>query len=207
MSILVGIAIIVDLQVRPLIKTVAAEEAKIISTQAINHTVFDELTKQDSDYSNLVHIERGDDGKVLAITSDIQKMNKLKAAISMAIQDKISNNNIACSSVPLGTLINTDIFSGRGPRVPLKISLSGAVITNFKSNFTSAGINQTKHMIYLNVQTKIYVFIPGYPSYTCVNTDVLIAETVIVGAVPEVFANMDKPSDTSAVTGLAQLGK
>ena len=207
MSILVGIAIIVDLQVRPLIKTVAAEEAKIISTQAINHTVFDELTKQDSDYSNLVHIERGDDGKVLAITSDIQKMNKLKATISMAIQDRISNNNIACSSVPLGTLINTDIFSGRGPRVPLKISLSGAVITNFKSNFTSAGINQTKHMIYLNVQTKIYVFIPGYPSYTCVNTDVLIAETVIVGAVPEVFATMDKPSDTSAATGLAQLGK
>lgn len=74
--------------------------------------------------------------------------------------------------------------------MPLRLTLSGNVNADFKSSFESAGINQTKHQIYLNIHTSVYSFLPGFNTTTDVETNVPVAETIIVGAVPQVVANL-----------------
>lgn len=197
------IAIIIDCQLRPLIKTVSATQANIVSTNAINEAVLEQLNKESITYDDLVTTQKDSDGRILAITTNMQKINLLKSNIALAVQSKLRENRIRRVGIPIGTLTNTDILNGKGPNIPLDITLSGAVIADFKSDFTTAGINQTKHQIYLNIKTKVSAIIPGYPTRTAIDTNVMIAETIIVGEVPNVFANMDS-SRTSALADLSQ---
>lgn len=184
---IIGITLISDFQLRPIIKTVSANKAQVISTNAINEAVIEEMSKEGTDYYSLVCMERAQDGKILAVTTNTRCINQLKARISIAIQEKLSQVGIRQINVPVGTLIGIELFNGRGPSVPLKISLSGGVSTEFTSSFSQAGINQTKHQIYLNVHTRISALVPGYPVTTDVSTNMSIAETIIVGEVPHVF--------------------
>jgi sporulation protein YunB len=97
--------------------------------------------------------------------------------------------------IPLGAIVGIELFSGAGPIIPVKIFVTGNVETEFESEFSEAGINQTKHLIYINTSVNISAVIPGYPSHTNVKTNVTIAETIIVGEVPRVYATS---SDSSA---------
>lgn len=176
-----------DCQLRPIIKSVAIAQAQVISTDIINNAIIDELSQQEIKYSDLISIERDSTGKITALNTNIRKVNLLKAIISDKVQDKISSIGVKKVNIPLGTLTGTEIFTGRGPSIRLKISLSGSILTEIKSNFSSAGINQTRHQIYISVSTKVFALIPGYPVTTAVKTNIAVAETVIVGDVPHVI--------------------
>lgn len=183
--------LIFNSQIRPVIASVTANEAKIKSVNTINNAVLSELNKDNISYDDLITIERGSDGNVQAITTNMVKMNELKAKIISDIQDKLNNDTYSTVWVPIGTLVGGDFFHGKGPKIALKASLSGNVNAEFNSTLASAGINQTKHQIYLDVGASIYSFLPGFDTTTEVKTNVLVAETVIVGSVPQVVANWD----------------
>lgn len=176
-----------DHQMRPLITAAAKSRAQIISANAINESVLDEITKLDINYSNVVSLDHNKEDKIIAINTDIKKVNILKTSVTLAVQNKMSSMEKKDLNIPFGTLTGTEIFNGRGPNVPLKLTLSGSVLTNFRSNFESSGINQTKHQLYLDVSTSVFAMIPGYPVTTAIDTSVLIAETIIVGDVPTFF--------------------
>lgn len=198
------ILIATDLRLRPLIKTVACNRAQIISTNAINEAVLQELSLNEGDYSNLVHIERADSGQVLAVSTDVKKMNLLKSRVTIAIQEKLSGIEVKQTGIPLGTLIGGEIFIGRGPVIPMKISISGSVFTEFTSNFSEAGINQTRHQIYLNIHTRISALVPGYPSATDVYTNMSVSETIIVGKVPKVYSNTPQYRHTNNIENVSE---
>ena len=84
---------------------------------------------------------------------------------------------------------------GRGPLIPLKITLAGTVITELQSQFLSAGINQTKHELTLSVKARIFIRMPGYYTTAEITTNFLVAETVIVGEVPDAFTNVVTPNN------------
>lgn len=174
-------------QIKPVMESETVNEAKIKSVGIINGVVLNEIDKNDATYENLVHIDRNADGRVLSITSDILKMNRLKAKIISDVQKDLSGNSDV--DIPMGTLIGSNLFHGYGPCLRLKLTLAGNVKADFKSTFESAGINQTRHQIFLNVGASVYSFLPGVDTTTDVNTNVLVAETVIVGEVPEVLVN------------------
>ena len=182
------IAVLLDRQMRPLIKSVVFSQAQTVSTNVINQVVADELSRLDIDYSDIVDIQKDDDGKILAVSTDMKKVNSLKSLMTLSIQDKISTMDMQKTKIPLGTFTGTEILNGRGPKIPIDVTMSGSVIMDFKSEFVSAGINQTKHRLYLDVSSEVLAFIPGYPVNTVVKTRILIAETIIVGEVPAVFA-------------------
>lgn len=182
------IAVLLDRQMRPLIKSVVFSQAQTVSTNVINQVVADELSRLDIDYSDIVDIQKDDDGKILAVSTDMKKVNSLKSLMTLSIQEKISTMDMQKTKIPLGTFTGTEIFNGRGPKIPIDVTMSGSVIMDFKSEFVSAGINQTKHRLYLDVSSEVLAFIPGYPVNTVVKTSILIAETIIVGEVPAVFA-------------------
>lgn len=110
--------------------------------------------------------------------------------MTTSIQKKISCMPKKDLSIPIGTLTGTEILNGKGPNISLKVSLSGSVLTNFRSIFESAGINQTKHQIYLDIRTEIFALIPGFPATTDVSTSILIAESIFMGDVPTTFAKL-----------------
>lgn len=182
------IAVLLDRQMRPLIKSVVFSQAQTVSTNVINQVVADELSRLDIDYSDIVDIQKDDDGKILAVSTDMKKVNSLKSLMTLSIQDKISTMDMQKTKIPLGTFTGTEIFNGRGPKIPIDVTMSGSVIMDFKSEFVSAGINQTKHRLYLDVSSEVLAFIPGYPVNTVVKTSILISETIIVGEVPAIFA-------------------
>ena len=182
------IAVLLDRQMRPLIKSVVFSQAQTVSTNVINQVVADELSRLDIDYSDIIDIQKDADGKILAVSTDMKKVNSLKSLMTLSIQDKISAMEVQKTKIPLGTFTGTEILNGRGPKIPIDVSMSGSVIMDFKSEFVSAGINQTKHKLYLEVNSEVLAFIPGYPVNTVVKTSILLAETIIVGEVPAVFA-------------------
>ena len=181
--------IIIDMQLRPLIKSVASTTACTVSTDVINRVVSEELMNENVEYKDIVNIERAADGKILAINTNAKLANLLKSNISAKVQREISELETRKVLIPLGTLTGTEILNGRGPNIPLKITMSGNIVTELKSNFFSAGINQTNHQIFLNVSTKIFALIPGYPVNTAIETNVLVTETVIVGEIPRYYSD------------------
>lgn len=182
------IAVLLDIQMRPLVKSVVFSQAQTVSINVINQVVIDELSRLDIDYSDIIDIQKDNDGKVLAVSTDMKKANSLKSLLTVAIQEKISTVNMPKAKVPLGTFTGTEILNGVGPEISLSISVAGSIIMDFKSEFVSAGINQTKHRLYLDVSSEVLAFIPGYPVNTVVKTSILISETIIVGEVPAIFA-------------------
>lgn len=182
------LAVLFDRQMRPLVKSVVFNQAQTVSTKVINQVVADELSRLDIDYSDIVDIQKDDDGKILAISTDMKKVNSLKSFMTMSIQEKLNSMDIPKVKIPVGTFTGTEILNGRGPKISIDVSTSGCVDVDFKSEFVSAGINQTKHRLYLNVSTEVFALIPGYPVATVVSTSILIAETIIVGEVPALFA-------------------
>lgn len=204
LSLFIFLLIIADKQIRPLVKSVAENQAKIVATNLINEEILRELSEKSSYYSEFVFLKTDNNGKLLAINTDSQKVNILKSSISSNIQKKMPSTTPIKAAVPLGTLTGVELFMGRGPTINMKMSVPGCVLTDIKSEFVQAGINQTKHRIYIYVETQVYALIPGFPVATTVSTTVLISETVIVGDIPNVYADMNS-SNTSALSGLSQV--
>lgn len=189
--IMVGLLILFDIQMHPLVKTVSQTAAKRVSIEAINSAVVETLSDEADVYGELVHISKDSSGIVTSIQTDSMEMNRMKSELSIAIEKKLSASDVREFGIPIGTIIGGDLLSGRGPRVNIKIDLAGNVFTQFNSVFESAGINQTHHKIMLNVKCDVYIVMPGFTTSTIIDTDFCIAETVIVGKVPDAFTNID----------------
>lgn len=203
--VLIGILFFVDCQLRPLVHAMVINQAKVISNNIINQVVLQEMEQEGVQYDDLVCIERGTDGQILAIGANAVKINELKAAVSLHSQEKIGDMIEKTIQIPIGTIIDSEFTRGRGPKIPLHLSLSGNIQTEFVSQFESAGINQTRHQIYLIVHSNLFGVIPGYyQASTETVTSVMIAETIIVGEVPEVYAGLQAENATD-IADLAQL--
>ena len=189
--VLIIAVLIIDSRLRPIITGVGANQAQVIATLAINEAVTQELAKATEDYGQLVSLEKGGDGKVIAISSDIHKMNALKASVSTAIQRKMTEYDSRTVGIPLGNLIGTDFLTGRGPKIPIKLQIIGSIRTNIVSEFDSCGVNQTRHRIMLEIEAEIYVMIPGYNTTTSAKSGFCIAETIIVGDVPDTYTDIN----------------
>lgn len=190
LAVLLLAVVLIDGQIRPLMKTLTASQARQISTMVINDAITQAIEEENGS-AELVQVETTSDGKVNAVKTDIAKINKLKANATTKILEKFGEMNLREITIPIGTLLGNDFTRGRGPKIPLLVELKGNVNTEMVSDLSGAGINQTMHKIMLKVKTSVYAVIPGYNATTDVETEFCIAETVIVGEVPDSFVNLD----------------
>ena len=159
--VLLGMSLFLHFKFRPVIKAISVSKAKVISTEAVNEAILQELSENKEAYNQIVKLEKLENGELTAILSDMEKVNKLKSRVGMIIQNKFLSLKDRKISVALGTLSGIEMFNGLGPSVPMKISVSGNVSTDFKTSFSGAGINQTIYQIYLYIRTRICVMVPG----------------------------------------------
>ncbi len=181
-----------DQQLMPLIKRYAAMVAERNATLYINEAVTDLLASQTDWYGQLMTVTEDVDGNVKSMSADIAKINLLKSQITQEIVSRTASVEFQQLAIPLGTVIGGSFFTGRGPRLPIRVSTSGSVLSTLYSEFGDAGINQTNHQIYLNITVRFFVAIPSlYYSTVDVSSVFLIAESVLVGDVPDSYTSVN----------------
>ena len=185
-----AVAIYMDSMIRPVVKEMAESKASIILTRVVNEVVYDCLAQEEIDYTDIVMLDKDANGDVVAIHSNILKINQLKASITTAIQEELIEHDESYISIPLGNLTGIDFLSGHGPKIKLKFQMSAATNAEISSSLTDAAINQSRHRMMLDVSTDVYIMIPAYNTSTNVSTSYCIAETVIVGDAPSSYAEM-----------------
>lgn len=188
LAILIGITVGMNCKFTPVAQSVATGKAKYIMSDFINSSVVEDMENSGDIYSQITKVERNEKNEISAIYTDMKKINFLKSHIASLIQDKIANFKEKTFWISLGTLSGFEILNGKGPKVPMKISIAGNVFTNFNNKFSNAGINQTIHQIYVNIHTKICITIPGSTCTSESDDEILVSETVIVGKVPRVYS-------------------
>ncbi|MGE5328031.1 MAG: sporulation protein YunB [Deltaproteobacteria bacterium] len=177
-------------QILPTVIALAESKAKAMVTQIITEVVNKQLAEVD--YSDLVYVQKDSQSKVTALQTNIVKMNMLSAQLSFAIQERMEKLEEVYVKVPLWNIFGNTFFSNRGPDVSIKVIPYGNIDADFRTEFVSAGINQTRHKIYMEIKSRLIVVVPLVKKGTEIITRIPVAETVIVGEVPESFVNFNK---------------
>lgn len=181
--------------ITPTVKIACESRAKAIGVQVTEETV-NEFIKN-VEYETLMHITYNDQGKIIAINANIIELNKLSSEISYKIQEKLNNLDKVSVEIPVGGMLGLNIFAGYGPDIKMKLVPMGNIETKFETEFASEGINQTKHTIYMNIQSTITVVAPFIGSSVKCNSTVTVAETIIVGDIPETYYNVEDLGDAA----------
>lgn len=185
-----GILLLADIRIRPIIEQTATYQSKILATRIINDAVFSQLEDEALDYENLVTVTYNYDNTISSIETNMVNINRIKAKITKKVNDELSCIDEHDLSISLGTISGFEMFYNQGPLIPIKVQPEGYVEATLISSFESAGINQTLHRIIVEIKTDISAIIPGYTSSAEVETQFVLAETVIVGNVPSTYTHV-----------------
>ena len=179
--------LLTDAKLRPSVYELAAIEAKSVAAKTIHTAVEKTLAKSSVSYSDIVSITRNNSGEITGITTDIVKMNLFKSQITNAVDGEFVSMGHTKVSVSLGSATGIIFLSGCAPYVNVKIGMLSSTQSDFENVFESAGINQTQHSVMLNLSTRVVLTMSGRRITTNVNTSFCVAQTVIVGSVPNVM--------------------
>ena len=174
-------------QMQPLIARVAVTRVSNQVNRIISAAVSDAVSKGEVEYERLISFQTDNSGRITAISSNMAEFNRLQCLIDEEILARLSEVSTSTISIPVGTLSGVALLSGRGPSLDVKMQSVGSSVSRFENEFTSAGINQTKHRVVLYVDVGVSVLLPGFRTATQVSGAYVVAETVIVGSVPESY--------------------
>ncbi|MCL2084873.1 MAG: sporulation protein YunB, partial [Oscillospiraceae bacterium] len=184
--------LVIQSRMRPQVEQVAGAYIRNLASQAVNRAVTDIITDMGVSYDDLIRFEKDNLGRVTALRTDIVTANRVKAGIHTQALENIGALAASDIRIPLGTLLSGDLVVGRGPKIPIRLVPIGSVDVAFTNEFGAAGINQALHRIMINISTNISVMLPGSYTDQEVLVEVCVAETVIVGAVPDAYATLDR---------------
>jgi len=170
----------------PCLNAICEYRTKSIITDTVSKAI-DEVFAGNATYEDFVIVNRDKSGRINSIETNVTKLNKLSARVSSSICSRLSLLERQKVSIPFGALLGNSVFSGMGPDLNIVIRPEGNIETSIKSEFHTAGINQTRHVIYLQVHAQASVVTPLTRRKTEIVSSIPVAETVIVGTVPEVY--------------------
>lgn len=179
----------VETSIKPTLVSICEVKAKVIATQIINDTVREELNKNALKEQILIPTY-DKEGKVNMIRTDAMVMNTISSNIAKNVQQKIVNLENQSFTIPFFTALGSQLLANKGPGLKFTILHQGSVLVDFVTEFAESGINQTRYKIYITVDVDIRIISPVTTSSTTVGNNVLIAEIVIVGDVPDSYMNL-----------------
>ncbi len=190
--ILIGVAVLMYTSVRPNIIRICRYTTEAVITDLVLTTINEELdtAEEQIEYSDLVEVSYSETGRVTSVKSNTPLINRLKTDLVTVINETLKENRTDTTYLSLGTLIGIPFLQGSGPAVEMRSEPKGYANAVFVSEFTDAGINQTRHRIVMKTTVTAVSFIPLYTVETNVSTDFLIAETIIVGEIPESYTHV-----------------
>lgn len=169
------------------IRELAETQIRNSTSDLINDAIDRQIESGNIRYDRIVYFEKDLEGRITALKTNMTEVNRLKTDILNLINDEILALDTTDISIPLGSLIFPELFSGRGPGIPIQILSIRNSDGSFKSHFSEAGINQTLQQLTMEVSVDVSVLVLGKTESFTVSSQVVVAETIIVGQVPNTF--------------------
>ncbi|MBC5717226.1 sporulation protein YunB [Flintibacter faecis] len=171
---------------RPVLAAAARYQVRSQVTAAVEQWAARDLQERGVDYSDFVTITRNEAGEITALSADMARLNLLRAELSAHLLERLEDSQLELT-VPVGSLLPLEPTWARGPELHLRALALGTASAEFESEFTSAGINQTRHRLWLELSVPVTVLLPGGGEELTVDSRLCVAETVIVGQVPQTW--------------------
>ena len=194
MLVLAAAFLLIDRNFRPLVFSLAEARSAAMATRALNGALTEAL-EDGVEYDDLMNVRMDDSGQVSLLSANTMLMNALADRAGDAALRKLETVSAQKVYVPLGAALGLTLFAGSGPRIPISIVPGGTVQTDFETEFEACGINQTRHKVYLQLSASIRIVIPTGAKTTNVSANMLVAESIIIGKVPESFVGYNLNPD------------
>lgn len=175
-----------DVRLRPTLKGMAEARARVVATNSINRAIREQVVAN-IHYEDLIFVKVDNRGRVVLMQPNTGEINRLASDATITVQELLKQISREKISIPLGQLFGAQLLAGLGPDIPIRIVPVGTVESRVFDLFEEAGINQTRHKIYLEVKTKVRVLVPLLLSNVEVRVEVPLTEAVIMGEVPQVY--------------------
>lgn len=188
--ILLGTFIGLDLGIRPMVRASAASQTQIAVNRMIQRAVLEVLEEDGLRYQSFVSLQQNQNGETTALTTDTVLINRLQGELLEKILQTLQETRQITLQLPLGSLTGSQFLAGRGPLVTLRLRPVGIVKTKIVNQFDEAGINQTRHRIQLQVTVDMLSLLPGYRISSQAQSNIILAETIIVGLVPDAYTEV-----------------
>ncbi len=169
---------------------IAVSDASDVVSAEVNRVIASVMTQDNYAGEHFVHFEKNEDGVITAVSADMGRINALSADILEKVVGNSDHRTLRVI-IPAGNLSGISLLMGRGPGVPVEILMLTSSRVGFDNSIVTAGINQTKHQILLTVTVDIDVLVPWGTESAQVKTQVLIADTIVVGQVPETYVSYE----------------
>lgn len=173
----------------PIFISSCKSKANSMATNIVNEEV-QKVVKQYT-YNDLVNIEKDENGKILLVQGKVDKINELVSQVTKNIQQSIDSSDTGVVYINLGKVTGMSFLSYVGPTFKIELERAGRIETKLESHFVSKGINQTIHKINLNLKCKISILTPLESIAETIEETMIVAETVIVGEVPDNYYYYD----------------
>lgn len=185
----VSLLLTISLLLRNQMTDYAVSAARDTAVSTINDVVKRAIAEEDYTYSDIVMLEKDNSGAVTAITANTATINSLAADILSNVISQLQSTIIVVR-IPIGSLTGNSLLMGRGPTIPINVVMLTSSYAGYHSELSSAGINQTRHQIILELEVQVSLLLPWRTVNTTVYSEVLMAETIIVGDVPQSYFNV-----------------
>lgn len=171
----------------PVIRSLAETQVKNTASDLINDAIAEQIAAGNIRYDRIVYFEKDLNGRITALKTNIGEINRLKTDVLNIINDEILTSDESGLGIALGSLFLPEFLSGKGPKLPVKILVIRNSEADFYSDFSEAGINQTLHKLNMEVFLDVTVLVLGSTTEFTISSHMVVAETVIVGDVPETY--------------------
>ena len=184
--ILLVLLILTERNIKPMVFALAEARSAAMASQVLNLALADALG-DGIGYDDLMNVRMDQKGQVALLSANTIRMNQLANRAGQAALRRLEAMSSARVTVPLGAALGLTMLAGSGPGIPVSVVPVGSVRTEFATEFEACGINQTRHKVYLQLTASIRIVIPTGAKTTQVSANMLVAESIIVGGVPEGF--------------------
>lgn len=174
--------------------SMAYANAQALTVNVLNQAVQEVLAAGVS-YDDMMIVQKDDSGRVSLLQANTTLMNSLASETALHAQAALASLENQFVSIPLGAALGMTILAGTGPRIRVQILPVGAVSAQFSTEFQSAGINQTRHKILLTLDATVRLVIPNGVEEVAVSSQMAVAESIIVGLVPDSFVDVNNDSE------------
>lgn len=181
----VVILLLFRVRYRDAIRLLAETQVRNSTSDLINDAIDRQIENGNIQYDRIVYFEKDLDGRITALKTNMSEVNRLKTDILNLINDDILALDTSDIGIPIGSLILPEVLSGRGPEIPVNILSIRNSDASFTSHFTEAGINQTLQQLIMAVSVDVTILALGETNSFTVSSEVVVAETIIVGQVPD----------------------
>ncbi len=176
-----------EYKLRPIVNEGALSRARTMCTGIINSAVSEAM----ENCGELIKVSTGNDG-IAGVETDIAALARLRSDVVNVLMRELYNKDTASISVPLGNLTGSSIMAGRGIPIKIKLVPIGDAEANVRTEFIESGINQTLHRIVMKIRVTVNVLVSDKPIRLDLSSDVNLAETVIVGKVPDAYTAINR---------------